>query len=626
MAGNYPGTCVPTLEGKINGSVPKNGRSKSPDLELSYRGRPEGRVLVLYTGGTIGMIRNATTNALAPVPNQFVKTVKKYPHMYDSEFATKRFGSSGLLALPMTATESRRIIYDIREYSQLLDSSNMTMNDWIKIAKDIKDSYEFFDGFVVLHGTDTLSYTASALSFMLESLGKPVIITGSQLPIFDTRSDGLQNFLASLIIAGNYSIPEVCVFFGSALMRGNRTSKVSAASFEAFESPNVPKLATAGIKIQVDYQSIFRPCAMEKFHVHTTLNPNVGLLRIFPSITVELVRAFLQPPIEGVVLQTFGAGNIPINRDDIVQELRNATSRGVIVLNITQCCRDGVTPAYEPGTLLVDAGVTVGYDMTPEAALTKLSYVLSKTEWDIDKKRKMMETNLRGELTTCERVTFQDRQLFLDCLRLSTETELNRLGPIIFPAMLIEAVIAKDAEKLELLRRNSADISQPSPDGRTALHIACNVGDIDIVRKLLEMGANVHMKDLMNRTPLTEAIENHYDEIIKLLVQCGAHLHEDPLRIGEKLCSAGANGDVKTLLSLECAGANLNQANASGLTALQQAVIHDKPKALKFLLDHHVDSNVLNKRGLTPRQIAERLDCQEVLKLLPPYTTNSLET
>ncbi|XP_015113146.1 uncharacterized protein LOC107038514 [Diachasma alloeum] len=625
MAGNNPEGYVRTLGEKINGLALKSGRSKSPDIELSYRGKPEGRVLVLYTGGTIGMIRNAT-DALAPVPNQFVKAVKQYPHMYDREHATKRFGSSGLLALPMTATDSRRVIYDIREYSPLLDSSNMTMNDWIKIAKDIKDSYEFFDGFVVLHGTDTLSYTASALSFMLESLGKPVIITGSQLPIFDTRSDGLQNFLASLIIAGNYSIPEVCVFFGSALMRGNRTSKVSAASFEAFESPNVPNLATAGIKIQVDYQSIFRPCGMEKFHVHTTLNRNVGLLRIFPSITVELVRAFLQPPIEGVVLQTFGAGNIPINRHDIVQELRNATSRGVLVVNTTQCSRDGVTPAYESGKLLVDAGVTVGYDMTPEAALTKLSYVLSKTEWDIQKKRKMMETNLRGELTTCERVNFQDRQLFLNWLGLITETELNKLGPIIFPAMLIEAVIAKDVEKLELLRLNGADISQPSPDGRTALHIACNIGNIDIVRKLLEMGANVHMKDLLDRTPLTEAIENHYDEIIKLLIQCGAHLHEDPLRIGEKLCSAGANGDVKSLHSLKSAGANLNQANASGLTVLEQAVIHDKPKVVEFLFDHHVDPNITNKRGLTSRQIAELLDCQEVLKLLPPPTTNSIET
>ncbi|XP_011305396.1 L-asparaginase isoform X2 [Fopius arisanus] len=546
--------------------------------------------------------------------------------MYDRAFATERFGSSGLLALPMTVTESRRVIYDIREYSPLLDSSNMTMNDWIKIAKDIKDSYEFFDGFVILHGTDTLSYTASALSFMLEALGKPVILTGSQLPIFEARSDGLQNFLASLIIAGNYSIPEVCVFFGSTLMRGNRTSKVSAASFEAFDSPNFGPLAMAGIKIQVNYQSIFRPCGIEKFHVHTTLNRNVGLLRIFPSITVELVRAFLQPPTEGVVLQTFGAGNVPINRDDIVQELRNASRRGVIIINITQCLKDGVTSAYESGKLLVDSGVTVGYDMTPEAALTKLSYVLSKTNWDIQEKRKMMETNLRGELTTCERVNFQDRQLFLNWLGLSTETELNKLAPIIFPAMLIEAVIAKDVEKLELLRLNCADISQPTSDGRTALHVACSLGDLDIVRKLLEMGANVHIKDLLNRTPLTEAIEHYYYEVIELLIQCGAHLHEDAVQLGEKLCSAGANGNIKRLRALKCAGADLNQPNASGITVLEQAVIYDKPKVLQFLLDHHVNADIKNKRGLSPREIAQLLNCEEVLKLLPPSAANGTET
>ena len=234
---------------------------------------------------------------------------------------------------------------------------------------------------MVLHGTDTLSYTASALSFMLEALGKIVILTGSQLPIFDTRSDGLDNFLSSLVIAANYNIPEVCIFFGTKLMRGNRTTKSSVADFEAFHSPNVSPIANAGIKIEstlfyfnkiflniflyfyftVDYKSIFRSCSIEKFHVHTILNRNVGSLRLFPSITTDLIRAFLQPPIEGVVLQSYGAGNIPGNRKDIIEEFKKATNRGVIIVNITQCAKGSVNNLYETGHLLLEAGEQINF-------------------------------------------------------------------------------------------------------------------------------------------------------------------------------------------------------------------------------------------------------------------------
>lgn len=201
----------------------------------------------------------------------------------------------------------------------------------------IQQSYEFFDGFVVLHGTDTLSYTASALSFMLENLGKTVIITGSQIPIFETRTDGKDNFTSALIIAGNYVIPEVTVFFGSKLYRGNRTIKVSSASLDAFDTPNVSCLANVGINVEVDYRLIFRPCTVNRFCVHSHLDENVGILRLFPSITTATIRAFLQPPMRGVVLQSFGAGNIPSNREDMLQALKDASQNGMIIVNCTQC-------------------------------------------------------------------------------------------------------------------------------------------------------------------------------------------------------------------------------------------------------------------------------------------------
>lgn len=256
--------------------------------------------------------------ALAPLANALVKNIRRYPNMHDEEYAKQRYGLSatmGPLVLPYVQGELRRVVYTISEYDPILDSSNMTMEDWVRIAEDIKQSYEFFDGFVILHGTDTLSYTASALSFMLENLGKTVIITGSQIPIFETRTDGKDNLTSALIIAGNYVIPEVCVFFGALLLRGNRTIKISSNSLDAFDTPNVPCLAKVGINVDVDYRLIFRPCSVDKFTVHTKLDENVGLLRIFPSISALTIKAFLQAPMKGVVLQTFGAGNVPSNRE-----------------------------------------------------------------------------------------------------------------------------------------------------------------------------------------------------------------------------------------------------------------------------------------------------------------------
>ncbi len=187
-----------------------------------------------------------------------------------------------------------------------------------------------------------------------------VVISGSQIPLFEARSDGKENLLNSLIIAGNYCIPEVTILFNNKLFRGNRTSKVSASALDAFDSPNMSPLVNIGIKINVDWSNVFRPSAIAKIHVHSKLNRNVTLLRIFPSISCETIRAFLQSPIEGVVLQTYGAGNAPSNRTDLLAEFRQATNRGVIIVNITQCPNGKVDPAYETGNALIEAGVIPG--------------------------------------------------------------------------------------------------------------------------------------------------------------------------------------------------------------------------------------------------------------------------
>lgn len=211
-----------------------------------------------------------------------------------------------------------------------------------------------------------MSYTASYLSFMFENLRKSVIITGSQVPIFEPRTDGKDNFISSLILAGNYVIPEVCLFFNSKLFRGNRTIKMSPESFAAFDSPNFLPLARIGVNIEVDSRLIFRPSSTEEFQIFTQLNENVGILRIFPNISTETVRAFLQPPMKGVVMQSFGAGNVQSNRPDLAQVFKEATNRGIIIINVTQCVSGSVAAKYETGAFLYECGVISGSNMVTE--------------------------------------------------------------------------------------------------------------------------------------------------------------------------------------------------------------------------------------------------------------------
>ncbi|XP_059209548.1 60 kDa lysophospholipase isoform X2 [Centropristis striata] len=560
---------------------------------LSSPSSLEARVLVINTGGTIGMTLH--DNVLAPKANAFVQGLRRLPILHDEVYAQQTslyqyYGSENSLVLPLSKG-NKRIVYTVLEYCPLLDSSNMTTEDWGRIGKDIEKNYENYDGFVILHGTDTMAYTASALSFMCEHLGKPIILTGSQVPIYELRNDGRDNLLGALLIAGQFVIPEVCLYFYNKLYRGNRSTKVDTGSFNAFSSPNLAPLVTCEVDITINWDTVWRANTTAKFQVSTELNRNVGLLRLFPGITAATVRAFLQPPMEGVVLETYGSGNAPDNRPDLLEELKKATDSGVIIINCTQCLRGTVSTSYNTGKVLMDAGLIPGCDLTPEAALSKLSYVLAKKDLNLDAKKKMMAQNLRGEMT-CDlagaKLCLSDSrfiQVIAKSLSVSCKEELEAIRDALAPPLACAAAKIGDIEALEALMEMGCNLCLSDYDGRTPLHVAACEGHLKLVEYLLSHGATVYAKDRYGDTPLCNAVRFRHKDVVKLLRKTGAHFSRDELEeAGTELCSLAASGDLEGLEIWSLAGVDLSKPGYDGQTAIRVAQAVGNKEVVAFLV------------------------------------------
>lgn len=337
-------------------------------------------VLLIYTGGTIGMIENSETGALESF--NFEQLQKHVPELHKFGFGI-----------------------DTYQFDPPMDSSDMDPEAWRKLVRIISDNYNRYTGFVILHGTDTMAYTASALSFMLEGLDKPVILTGSQLPIGVLRTDGKENLLTSIEIAtachpnGQPVVPEVCIFFENHLMRGNRTTKINAENFNAFRSFNYPLLATAGIHIKYEYMHVLQHNRPRQIKPHYLLDTNIAILKLFPGIEQSVVDAILSiPGLKAVVLETYGSGNAP-RKDWFLKRLHDACQQGIVIVNVTQCNAGTVEmDRYDTGYRLQEAGVVSGYDSTTESAVTKLMFLLGHQYAPAEVRRRMARP-IAGEIT-----------------------------------------------------------------------------------------------------------------------------------------------------------------------------------------------------------------------------------
>ena len=335
------------------------------------------RIYIAYTGGTIGM--KASENGFIPEKGHLTESILANADFHREEMPE----------------------FTINEYSPLIDSSNMSPSDWQHIAEDIKSHYDDYDGFVVLHGTDTMAYTSSALSFMFENLSKPVIVTGSQIPLSQLRSDGQVNLLNSLYIAANFPIAEVGLYFNNKLFRGNRSIKAFADGFNAFDSPNLPPLLEAGINITlIEGKTVSSTMVdFESLQLSNITPQPIGVVHLYPGISTDVLKNIIQQPVKALIIRSYGVGNAPQDKD-LLHCIKQASEQGIIIVNCSQCIKGTVNMnGYATGNALSKCGVVGGVDMTLEAALTKLHYLLSKNLAP-DEIRRLLQHDLRGELTS----------------------------------------------------------------------------------------------------------------------------------------------------------------------------------------------------------------------------------
>ncbi len=550
------------------------------------------RVVILHTGGALGMQDSPHGDVAAP--GRLAALLASMPQFHDRTMPA--------LTTPLSRL-GRRIEYSVVEFDPQISADAGAGADagaeaWTRIARSIEAHYSTHDAFVVLHATETLAYTASALSFMLESLGKPVIVTGSQVPLVEGRGDALDNLLGALTIAGHYAIPEVCVYFAGRLLRGNRTRRLHEAGTESFSSGAFPPLVQVDAEIRVAWERILAPPS-RPFRVLPMVAGEVAVIRMFPGMTAPLLRRMLQAPLVGAVLESFDAGAVG---DEVLAALTEASRRGAVLVHVRR-----MATREDPG--LRAAGVVDGADMTPEAALTKLTHLLGRHR-DRAEAARLLAIDLRGELTAGaqhSRFSFRERVFIAAVARALAEAgeSVTRVDVerALLPVLMCSAGGLGDTTALEQLIASGAEVDAADYDGRTALHLAAAEGQVAAATLLLGKGARVGVVDRWAGTPIVDAVRHRHRAVVGLLRRHGARLTGDH---AAQLCALAAAGDIEGLGLWIEAGAEVNSADYDGRTALHLAAAEGRDEALQLLLALGADPRRVDRFGSTPIAEARR--------------------
>lgn len=575
------------------------------------------RVLMIYTGGTIGMIN--TDKGYTIKKGFLYQNIKANKYLCDTAYTY--FNAKDDFMISPLSIYKRRIWFKLHEFEQIRDSSTFDTEDWINIATMIEQEYENYDAFIILHGTDTMAFTASALSFMFENLRKPIVLTGSQVPLSEMRNDAFDNILGAITIAGHFTIPEVMIFFKDKLYRGNRSTKSDTFGLDAFTSPNLSPLGTFGFYFKLDWSLIRKNTNYHKFNVHKVLSKKVGVLKIYPMIPVEIIESVLSSSIEACIIEAYGAGNLPINRPDISAVFRKACEKGKIIVITSQCSKGTVNTLYAIGRQVKELGIVSGLDMTLECAVAKLSYLLGKgmtREEIIDN----MQADLRGELTPLVPPSFHDHQAtFITAISnaLAVSTEHEELKNAVFPTIMCYAAEFGFINILQELKNNGTNLEIGDYEGRTPLHIAAKKGHIEVINHLVQEGISINKVDKYGKSALYEAIVSRKFEAAKVLVLANAHVlavHDD---LSDYLFRIVAKGDLESLRFFYYAGVkDLGSfLNVDKRSIAHIAVAENQYKIMEFLKEEvDVNFNVKDRWGRTPLDEAKALNNGEMLHLL----------
>jgi len=575
------------------------------------------RVLMIYTGGTIGMIN---TEKGYTIKKGFLnQSIKANKYLCDTGY-TYFNGKDDFMITPLSIYK-RRIWFKLHEFDHIRDSSTFDTEDWVNIASMIEKEYDNYDAFIILHGTDTMAFTASALSFMLENLKKTVVLTGSQVPLSEMRNDAFDNILGAITIAGHFTIPEVMIFFKDKLYRGNRSTKSDTFGLDAFTSPNLAPLGTFGFYFKLDWSLIRKSTSYQKLHVQKNLNKKIGVLKMFPMIPVEIIQSVLSSSIEACIIEAYGAGNLPIDRPEIAAALRKACENGKIVVITSQCGKGTVNTIYAIGKQVKELGIVSGLDMTLECTVAKLSYLLGKgitREEIID----CMQTDMRGELTPLVPPSFHEHQgtfisAIADALTVGSDNEA--LKNAVFPTIMCYAADFGYINILQELKNNGANLEVGDYEGRTPLHIAARKGHIEVINHLIQEGVSIDAIDKNGKSALYEAIVCKRWEAAKVLVHAHAKVLAEHNDLSDYLFRTVVKGDLETLRFFYHAGVKDlgGFLNVDKRSLAHIAVAENQYKIVEFMKEEvDLNFNVKDRWNRTPLDEAKALNNAELLNLL----------